>query len=217
MRKRILALLLLAALTTTGCYGRVHGNVGVRGGSAFSNLAAAALTVAAVAVIVSSTPPVVTHVEYYDYGSRPGYCWVNGRYVYVGNQWQWQAGYWQPEQPGYYWVQGYWAPQGGNYVWVEGRWEAPRRGYVYVDGYWDARGNGYVWVPGNWERHREGYVYVGGSWSNRSGRRAWQRGGWQRDDGRAEWSRWRARGSVRGSVSAPPTGNGGVGVRTRPR
>lgn len=216
MRQRLLAVLFIGTLASAGCYGGVHGNVGIRGGSALANLAAAAVTVAAVAVIVSTAPPVVTSVEYYEYGARPGYCWVNGRYNYVGNQWHWQNGYWQQDRPGHYWVQGYWGQQGSNYVWVDGYWANPRPGYVYVDGYWANHGNGYYWVAGNWEPQRRGHVYVGGRWSNQGGRRTWQRGGWQRDDGRAEWNHWRARGSVRGSVQVP-TGSGGVGVSTSRR
>jgi WXXGXW repeat (2 copies) len=209
---------LCAGIAASGCYGGVHGSVGFRGNSAFSNLVNAAATIAAVAIIVSHPPPVVTSVEYYEYGSRPGQCWVNGRYTYSGNQWQWQQGYWQPDQPGAYWVQGYWGQQGDNYVWVEGQWAQPRPGYTYVDGYWDYRGSGYVWMPGSWEAQQPGYVYVGGSWSNNGGRRVWSRGGWQRDDGRAEWNHWRARGSAQGVIQVDPSNsNGGVEVRDHRR
>ncbi|MBK7534272.1 MAG: YXWGXW repeat-containing protein [Myxococcales bacterium] len=214
MRNRLHGLvvssLLVGGVAASGCYGGVHGHVGFRGGNAISNLAAAAVTVAAVAMIVSSPPPVVTSVEYYDYGSRPGQCWVNGRYVYSGNQWHWQNGYFQQDQPGYYWVQGYWGQRGNDYVWVEGQWAQPRAGYTYVDGYWDYRGSGYVWMPGSWEAQRPGHVYVGGSWTTHQGRRVWSRGGWQRDDGRAEWNHWRVRGRgqavIQGDASNMPGG-----------
>ncbi len=208
---------LVAALVTSGCYAGVHGHVGVRGGSAIRTLAAVAVTAAAVAMIVSTPPPVITHVEYYEYGSRPGQCWVNGRYVYVGNQWQWQNGYFQADRPGYYWVQGSWQPRGNEYVWVDGYWAEPRAGYVYTDGYWDYRGSGYVWVPGAWEASRPGHVYVGGSWTvGAGGQRVWSRGGWQRDDGRAEWNTWRARGRAQGVIQGDASNQPG-GVYIAPR
>ncbi|MBK7539424.1 MAG: YXWGXW repeat-containing protein [Myxococcales bacterium] len=220
MRNRLhrlaLGSLLIGVVATSGCYGGVHGQVGIRGASAISNLAAAAVTVAAIAVIVSTPPPMVTQVEYYEYGSQPGRCWVNGRYVYSSNQWQWQNGYFQQDRPGYYWVQGYWGQRGNDYVWVDGYWAEPRAGYTYVNGYWDTRGSGYYWVPGSWQAQQQGYVYVGGSWSSNGGRRVWNRGGWQRDDGRAEWNNWRARGRgqavIQGDASNMP---GGVYVAPR--
>lgn len=190
--------LVLVVVLGAGCYGGVHGGVRVRG-NPFA-VAATVLTVAAIAHAISTPPPPVVHVEYYAYGDNPGHVWVNGRYVYSGNQYAWQPGYWQAERPGQYWVQGSWTQQGNGYVWVDGYWAAPRAGYVYVDGYWDARPEGYAWVQGTWEVERPGYVYVGGSWSTYSGRRTWQRGGWQRDDGRAEWGRYRTRGRASGRV-----------------
>jgi hypothetical protein len=238
MRNRLFGLLLVGTLTalvtTSGCYAGYHGQVGYRGGGG-SSLARLATTVAVIGVataIVASQPPVVAHVEYYDYGSRPGYVWVNGRYNYTNNQWYWQNGYWQNEQPGRYWVQGTWTNQNNGYVWVDGYWADPRPGYVYCDGYWDNRGNGYTWVQGSWEVQRPGHVYVGGTWTTYNNRRTWNRAGWQRDDGRAEWARYRARsnygnnrgynnggyrGNGRDTVRAPDASNsnGGVNVNTR--
>jgi hypothetical protein len=201
MRK--LGLVLVVALAASGCYARVGGGLHVRANPLA--VVATAITVAAVAHAVATAPPVAVNVEYYDYGHRPGHVWVNGRYAYVNNAWVWHAGYWQPERAGNYWVQGYWAPQGNQHVWVDGYWAAPRQGYVYVDGYWDWHGNGYVWRHGTWEVDRPGHVYVGGTWTTYNGRRTWQRGGWQHDDGRADWTRYRARGRV----------NAGGGVRVR--
>jgi hypothetical protein len=231
MRNRLFGLLLAGTLTTSGCYAGYHGHVGYRGGSSFARVATAAVIVGAAAAIVATAPPVVTSVEYYDYGSRPGYVWVNGRYTYTNNQWYWQNGYWQDDQPGRYWVQGYWGQQNNGYVWVDGYWADPRPGYVYCDGYWDNRGNGYTWVQGSWQAERPGYVYVGGSWSTYNNRRVWNRGGWQRDDGRADWNHYRARGRVQVNgnvrynngynnrntvrVVDPGNSNGGVEVRSR--
>jgi WXXGXW repeat (2 copies) len=231
MRNRLFGLLLVGTLATlvtaSGCYAGYHGRVGYNGGgNSFARLATTVAVVGVAAAIVASQPPVVAQVEYYDYGSRPGYVWVNGRYAYSNNQWYWQNGYWQDDQPGRYWVQGYWSNQNNGYAWVDGYWAEPRPGYVYCDGYWDDRGNGYTWVQGSWEVQRPGYVYVGGTWSNYNNRRTWNRGGWQRDDGRVEWTHYRARtnyggtyrgnGGYRAPVRAPDASNsnGGVNVNS---
>lgn len=201
MRKLGLVLV-VGAVAASGCFPHAHGVLHVR---ASPVAVAAAITAAAIVHAVATAPPVVVNVEYYDYGERPGHVWVNGRHAYVNNAWVWRAGYWQQEQPGHYWVQGYWEPRGNQHVWIEGHWAAPRQGHVYVDGYWDWSDSGYVWRTGTWEVDRPGHVYVGGSWTTYNGRRTWQRGGWQRDDGRADWGRYRARGRV----------NAGGGVRVR--
>ncbi|MBA3396459.1 MAG: YXWGXW repeat-containing protein [Deltaproteobacteria bacterium] len=190
---------LIATATLSGCY--AHGSMRVRGPNPFA-VVATALTVAAVVNAVSVAPPVVTHVEYYDYGHHPGHIWVNGRYTYVNNNWVWQAGYWQPERGGHYWVQGAWQQQGNQYVWVDGYWAAPRQGHVYIDGYWDYRDTGYVWMPGRWDIDRPGHVYVGGSWTMTNNRRTWSQGRWERDDGRVEYARYRTRGRVNASGGA---------------
>jgi hypothetical protein len=189
MRKLLVGLVF--AVVASGCYahGHVHGRV--RGPSLF-NAVATAVVVGAI-IAASTPPPVVTTVEYYDYGTRPGNVWVNGRYTYVNNQWIWNAGYWQPERTGHYWVQGAWQPRGNQYVWVDGHWAEPRAGYIYVDGYYDYRDTGYVWTPGYWETDRPGHVYVSGSYTVVGGRRSYNRGRWAVDDGRPEYGTYRTR------------------------
>jgi hypothetical protein len=208
MRKLFVVCVLGGSLAAAGCYGgvHVHGSARYRGPNPLA-VVATAVAVAAVVHAVSTPPPMAVQVEYYDYGHNPGHVWVNGRYTYVNNQWVWNRGFWQAERSGHYWVQGAWTPQGNQYVWVDGHWAAPRSGYVYVDGYWDHRNTGYVWMPGTWEVDRPGHVYVGGSWRVHNGRRTWSRGGWQRDDGRADWNRYRTRGRATSRAS------GGVIVR----
>lgn len=196
--RRFVPLLIVGTFAVSGCM--VRGGVRVRGPNPFAVIATAVAVNAIVNTVAYAPPPVAT-VEYYDDGHNPGHVWVNGRYTYVNNQWAWNAGYWQPERSGAYWVQGAWTPRGNQHVWVDGYWAEPRAGYTYIDGYWDYRGNGYVWAPGRWEAERAGHVYIGGSWSTTNGRRTWRQGTWQRDDGRAEWTRYRARGRVnRGST-----------------
>jgi len=188
MRKLLVGLVF--AVVASGCY--AHGHVRVRGPNPFA-VVATAVAVGAIVAAVSTPPPVVTTVEYYDYGHRPGHVWVNGRYTYVNNNWQWNAGYWQPERTGYYWVQGAWQPQGNQYVWVDGYWAEPRANQIYVDGYWDYRDTGYVWTPGYWETDRPGHVYVSGSYTVVGNRRTYTRGRWEVDDGRPEYTTYRTR------------------------
>jgi len=53
----------------------------------------------------------------------PGNIWTSGSWVWQDTRYDWQPGYWVPQQPD--WV---WAP--AHYTWTP-------RGYVYVPGYWD--------------------------------------------------------------------------------
>ena len=48
------------------------------------------------------------------------------------------------------WIDGHWVWRGNQYVWVNGRWIRPRTGYVYVQPRWERRGNGWVHVQGSW-------------------------------------------------------------------
>jgi hypothetical protein len=143
-------LVVVGMLSLPGCWAATrHGHLIVAADPVAA--VATAVTVAAIATAVSTPPPVVTTVEYYAPGSRPGFVWVNGRWVMGQNGWVWQAGFWQAERRGYYWVQGAWVPQGNQYAWVEGHWEAPRQGFVWTEGSWVQQGNGYVWVGGHWD------------------------------------------------------------------
>jgi len=206
MRKVLVGLVFVVG--ASGCH--VHG----RGHIHASPLAVIATAVAVNAIVtaVTTPPPTVVHVEYYDYGYRPGQVWVNGRYTYVNNQWVWNAGYWQNERSGYYWVQGSWQPQGNQYVWVDGYWAEPRANQIYVDGYWDYRETGYVWTPGYWETDRPGHVYVSGTYTTVGNRRTYMRGRWEVDDGRPDYNVYRTRYhrvNASGSVNA----SGGTVIR----
>ena len=55
-------------------------------------------------------------------------------------------------RPGYVWVQGRWLWQHGNWNWSEGHWVRERSGHYYTQGYWTTRGTRRVWVTGNWSR-----------------------------------------------------------------
>jgi hypothetical protein len=96
---RSVVLVALAAVGT-GCVAGGHGHV--RGG-----------------VLVYSDPPPrrVVVVE-----SNPGYVWIDGQWVWAGNQWVWYDGYWERERPGYVYVAGYWQRSGSGHVWVAPRW-----------------------------------------------------------------------------------------------
>jgi hypothetical protein len=92
----------LAALST-GCVVRAHGRVSA--------------PVAYVEVYEEPPPPQVVV-----YDTRPGFIWVQGRWLRSGNQWVWRDGYWQRERAGYMWEQGRWERRGRGHVWVEGSW-----------------------------------------------------------------------------------------------
>jgi hypothetical protein len=210
MRKLLVGLTF--AIVATGCHVHGRGHMHVRGPNPFA-VVATAVAVGAIVAAVSTPPPAVVHVEYYDYGHRPGHIWVNGRYTYVNNQWVWNAGYWQPERSGHYWVQGSWQPRGNQYVWVDGYWAEPRSGYIYVDGYWDYRDTGYVWTPGYWETDRPGHVYVSGSYTVVGGRRSYTRGRWEVDDGRPDYGVYRTRYHSHRSTTHVRGGGGGPVIR----
>lgn len=106
--KNLLGSLAIAATFATlgsGCVVRAQGHVGVPVGT--------------VEVYDEPPPPRVVVVE-----TRPGFVWVEGRWVWSGNQWMWRDGYYERERAGMVWEQGRWEPRGRSHVWVEGRWRA---------------------------------------------------------------------------------------------
>lgn len=102
-------------------------------------------------VAVAPPPPMVAGV-YYE--GRPGYVWVEGRWVWDGSRWLWLDGYWAPEREGYVFVQGYWELRGDVHVWVDGFWQRERPGLVWVRGHWSVVEGRHVWVRGRWDRPR---------------------------------------------------------------
>jgi hypothetical protein len=74
-------------------------------------------------------PPMYTEVEY-----RPGYVFIEGRWVWSYGRWNWNDGYWIRERPGYTYVQGRWDRRGSRHVWVQGSWSrGPSRHYRVRD------------------------------------------------------------------------------------
>jgi hypothetical protein len=53
---------------------------------------------------------------------RPGYVWVEGRWVQDGRHWRWESGYYVRERPNMVYVRGRWERRGRSYVWIEGNW-----------------------------------------------------------------------------------------------
>ena len=53
-------------------------------------------------------------------------------------------------RPGFIWIEGRWVRDGGRWAWRDGYYERERAGYIYDQGRWERRGNGHVWVEGNW-------------------------------------------------------------------
>lgn len=137
-------------------------------GGAVLGLSGCYATSASVGVGVETAPPAPVSV-YYD--SRPGYTWIEGRWVWTAYGWQWYPGY----------------------------WVAARPGYVYVQGYWDYWGGRYVYRPGSWARYRDGYVYVGGRWHVHRPNHYYdyRRGTWTPRGGAARPGQWSTRGGTR--------------------
>ena len=101
------SLALVASLVggAAGCMVEAHGHV------------AAPAPVAVVEVDEEPPPQRVVVME-----SRPGFIFIEGRWVRNGGRWVWRDGYYERERVGYSWEQGRWENRGGRHVWVDGRW-----------------------------------------------------------------------------------------------
>jgi hypothetical protein len=97
---------LVAALGAGGCYvegdGRVVGPQPVVSGE-----------------VVVEAPPAPIQEEIV---VRPGYEWIEGRYVRSGGRWVWRKGYYEHERHGYHWVRGHWDRGPHGHYYVEGHW-----------------------------------------------------------------------------------------------
>lgn len=106
VRNTLGSLLLAGCMAlTTGCVVRAHGHL--------------AAPVAYVEVDEEPPPPKVVI-----YDTRPGFIFIQGRWVRHGRNWVWRDGYWERQRAGYYWDQGRWERRGNRHVWVEGSWRA---------------------------------------------------------------------------------------------
>jgi len=107
LRNKLGGLLLATSLAmSAGCVVRAHGGVSV--------------PVAVVEVDEEPPPPRAAVVV----ETRPGFIFIEGRWVRSGGQWVWRDGYWERERSGYMWEQGRWERRGNRHVWVEGGWRA---------------------------------------------------------------------------------------------
>lgn len=95
----------LGLFAATGCMVRAHGHV--------------AAPVAVVEVEEEPPPPRVVQVEV-----RPGFVYIEGRWVRQGGRWMWRDGYYERERTGYLYQQGHWDRRGNRHVWVDGRWNS---------------------------------------------------------------------------------------------
>jgi len=100
------AALIAAMALGTGCVVRARGHVSA--------------PVAYVEVAEDPPPPRVVVVP----AARPGFIWIEGRWVWSGGRWDWRDGYYERDRAGYVWEQGRWERRGGGNVWVDGRWRA---------------------------------------------------------------------------------------------
>ncbi|HWO17688.1 MAG TPA: hypothetical protein VNO30_02895 [Kofleriaceae bacterium] len=105
MLKNTLGSLLLAALLLPACVVRGSGSAYVSG------------PVAVVEVEEEPPPPRVVVVD-----TRPGFIWIEGRWLRRGGNWHWHDGHYERMRSGEVWTQGRWERRGNRHVWVEGRW-----------------------------------------------------------------------------------------------
>lgn len=106
MRKFALVTL-LAALLLPACVVRGSGYV------------SAPAPVAVIEVEEEPPPPRVVRVD-----TRPGYIYVEGRWLWRGGRWHWHDGHYERARGGHVWVQGRWERRGRRHVWVDGRWHS---------------------------------------------------------------------------------------------
>jgi hypothetical protein len=114
--------LALVASLATGCMVRAHGGL------------YAPAPVAVVEVDEEPPPPRVYVTE-----TRPGFIYIQGRWIRSGGRWEWNNGYWERERSGYIYNPGRWEQRGRRHVWVDGGWRAHGEGGVQVRDHRDNR------------------------------------------------------------------------------
>ncbi len=55
-----------------------------------------------------------------------------------------------PPNPNYVWVDGEWVWRGNTYIRNEGYWVSPRPNRTYMAGHWEKNNRGYRWKKGEW-------------------------------------------------------------------
>jgi hypothetical protein len=95
------------------------GSLTVAGGCVVSGHARVAEPVAVVEVDEEPPPPRAVVIE-----TRPGFVFIEGRWVRNGGRWVWRDGYYERERVGYRWEKGRWDTRGNRHVWVEGGWRS---------------------------------------------------------------------------------------------
>jgi hypothetical protein len=107
--KKLGSFALVVGLTAgaVGCVVRAHGHVRVPA------------PVAYVEIEEEPPPPRAVIIE-----TRPGFVFIQGRWIRSGNQWVWRDGYWERQRVGHVWQDGRWERRGRGHVWVEGSWRA---------------------------------------------------------------------------------------------
>jgi len=105
MKNALSSLLLATTLfgTAGGCVVEARGHV--------------AAPVAVVEVDEEPPPPRAVVVE-----TRPGYLFIQGRWIRRGGRWEWSDGHWERQRSGYVWEPGRWERRGNRHVWIEGSW-----------------------------------------------------------------------------------------------
>jgi hypothetical protein len=89
-------------------------------------------TAGATYVVETEEPPPPPRYERFEY--RPGFVWIEGRWIRTGRHWRWESGYYERERPSMVYIRGRWENRGGRYVWVDGGWRPRASASITVHG-----------------------------------------------------------------------------------
>lgn len=112
LKKFLTGFLIAATAAVAGCSGSIRSS----GGGVYASTSVVYDPPPAPRVVITPAP-------------RPGFVYIQGRWVNNGNRWVWRDGYWERERVGYHYAPGRWTRRpAGGYIWVDGRWTARNKG-----------------------------------------------------------------------------------------
>jgi len=89
--------------------------------SIFAGIVFVVVLTGCAATVYAPGPPPEAKVEVQPAPPGPGAVWVAGHWVWHGNAYVWQSGYWEKNPKGR-WVTGHWKKTPRGHVWVAGHW-----------------------------------------------------------------------------------------------
>ena len=122
--------------------------------------------------------------------------WVEGEWIWVGNHYMYQVGFWTVPEPNKIFMRGHWAQwPNGEWYWVKGYWQRiPQNVFVMsvppepVINRPPAPSPQHEWIEGEWSWQNNTFTFKSGYWKVRDPHRAWVRGYWhQRQNGGYYW------------------------------